>query len=429
MGNDLSDYRKAIDALFARTTGKSKLGLERTDALLEALGRPHLQVPVVHVAGTNGKGSVCATAEAILRRQGHRVAKYTSPHLVDFRERFLVNGVAIEEEYVVDFIARWTPLVEDLGASFFEATTAMAFAWFVEQRAGIAVIETGLGGRLDSTNVVRPLVAAVTSIGIDHVEQLGTTREAIAFEKGGIFKAGAAAIIGEPDPVIADLLVGQAREAGASRVRDIWRARPPQRVTVGPDGTRFLLETDDGLITAHTALAGAHQASTAVVALVMLREAGGPFGPGWTEAIATLPDVRLPGRFHRVGRWIFDVAHNPDGSHVLKLTLGKVRPARPVSVVLCVLDDKDWRGVMRELSEAVDFFVLTNAPTAPDSRSWSVEEAGAFAAEPGWPHAVGQAFDAALKRGSDAGATTLITGSFHTVGDAMARLQVNPLAG
>jgi dihydrofolate synthase/folylpolyglutamate synthase len=182
MGHDLSDYRQAIDALFARTTGKSKFGLERTAAFLEALGEPHLRLPVLHVAGTNGKGSVCATIETVLRARGLRVAKYTSPHLVDFRERFLVNGVPIDERYVVEFIAKWTPVVERLGATFFEATTAMAFAWFAEAQADIAVVAAGLGGRLDSTNIVRPRVAGFTSTGIDHVEQLGSSREEISAE-------------------------------------------------------------------------------------------------------------------------------------------------------------------------------------------------------------------------------------------------------
>lgn len=429
MGHQLSDYRQAIDALFARTTGKSKFGLERTEALLEALGRPHLRIPVLHVAGTNGKGSVCATIETILRQQGRRVAKYTSPHLVDFRERFLVDGVAIEEDWVVDFIGRWTPMVEEIGATFFEATTAMAFAWFAERQADIAVVEAGLGGRLDSTNVVRPLVAAVTSIGIDHVEQLGTTHKEIAAEKGGIFKAGAAAVIGEPDAAIAALLCAQAEAAGASPIVDIWRSRAPRKVQVGHEGTTFVIDTEAGTLTGQTALAGAHQASNSVVALEVLRVAGAPWWPGWETALGALPAVRLPGRFHEVGRWIFDVAHNPDGAHVLRNTMARVQPQRPITAVLCVLGDKDWRGVMRELSETVDFLVLTNAPTAPESRSWNLDEAGAFAAEHGWAYALEPDFDAALRRGSETGATTLITGSFHTVGDAMARLQVNPLAG
>lgn len=428
MGDDLSGYRAAIDALFARTTGKSKFGLERTAALLASLGDPHRRYPVLHIAGTNGKGSVCATLETMLRAQGHRVAKYTSPHLVDFRERFLVNGTAIDEQYVVEFIARLTPSVERLEATFFEATTAMAFAWFAEQGVDIAVVEAGLGGRLDSTNVVRPLVAAVTSIGIDHVEQLGDTREAIAAEKGGIFKPGAGAVIGEPDPAIADLLREQALAAGASPLRDVWRDRPPRDVVVDAEGTRFTLDDESGPVPIQTALAGAHQASNTAVALEALELAGGRWWPGLAAAASVLPEVRLPGRFHRVGQWIFDVAHNPDGARVLAQTLRRVDFTRPVAAVLCVLGDKDWRAMMRALRDMVDLFVLTNAPTAPESRAWQLEEVAAFALGEGWRTVVEPDFDAALRRGVSEGATTLITGSFHTVGDAMARLQVNPLS-
>ena len=156
VGERLSGYRAALDYLFERTTGGSRFGLERTAALLAALGDPHHRLRIFHVAGTNGKGSACATLAAVLRHRGFRVGKYTSPHLVDFRERFLIDGRAVEETYVVDFIERWTPEVERTGATFFEATTAMAFDWFARSNVDVAVIETGLGGRLDSTNVVRP---------------------------------------------------------------------------------------------------------------------------------------------------------------------------------------------------------------------------------------------------------------------------------
>ena len=183
----LTGYRESLDYLFARTTGAFKFGLERTHALLAELGDPHLRYPVLHIAGTNGKGSSVATAEALLRTQGLRVAKYTSPHLVDFRERIVVGGQPISEVEVVEFIMTSAPAVARLGASFFEATTAMAFQHFARAGADVALIETGLGGRLDSTNVVQPRAAGVTSIGFDHMEYLGSTLEAIASEKAWIF--------------------------------------------------------------------------------------------------------------------------------------------------------------------------------------------------------------------------------------------------
>ena len=429
MGDSLSGYRAALDYLFERTTGGSRFGLERTAALLEALGNPHDRLRILHVAGTNGKGSACATLEAVLRHRGLRVGKYTSPHLVDFRERFLVDGKAVGEEFVVDFIERWTPEVERTGATFFEATTAMAFAWFAQSNVDVAVIETGLGGRLDSTNVVRPVVAGVTSIGIDHVEYLGHTRESIAFEKAGIFKPGAPAVIGEPSIEVASLLKKFALERGVSAIADVWREAPPSNVTVTGKGTEFDITLGGESRRLRTPLAGAHQASNTTLALMMLRVAGAPWSVTLSQAASALPGVRLPGRFHREGRFIFDVAHNPDGAAVLAATLRAVSEPKPVAALLTVLTDKDWRGVMGSLASVVDVFVLTSAPTAPASRAWNVSEAMEYARSRGWSAVLEPDFDRAIHTASSLAATVLVTGSFHTVGDAMARLQVDPLAG
>lgn len=393
------------------------------------MGAPHLALRTFHVAGTNGKGSVCAALEAVLRHQGLRVGRYTSPHLVDFRERFLVDGRPVSEAFVVEFIRRWTPHVERLGATFFEATTAMAFAWFVESAVDAAVIETGLGGRLDSTNVVRPVVAGVTAIGIDHVEYLGDTREQIAAEKAGIFKPGAPAVIGERDPAIAALLARLAHERGASAVRCVWSESAPGTIAVDERGTTFTMQIGAERATLRTPLAGEHQASNAALALVMLDAAGRAYFPGLAEAGVALAEVRLPGRFHRQGPFIFDVAHNPDGAAVLAATAAAVGVARPVAVLLTVLADKDWRGIMRALAPVAQLFVLTHAPTAPASRAWHPEEALAFARAEGWDALLEPDFDAAIATASRLAATVLVTGSFHTVGDAMARLQVDPLGG
>src|SRR5688500_6965437 len=182
------------------------------------MGSPHLALRAIHIAGTNGKGSVVATAEALLRGQGHRGGRYTSPHLIDFRERITVDGMPIPEERVLSFLEQWTPAAEEMGATFFEITTALAFSWLVEQRVDIAVIETGLGGRLDSTNVLSPEVAVVTSIAEDHTELLGSTLPQIAGEKAGIFKRGVPAVIGEPGGEIQHVLVSHARERAADPI-------------------------------------------------------------------------------------------------------------------------------------------------------------------------------------------------------------------
>ena len=420
-------YQDALDYLFARTTGKWKFGLERVHELLDLLGRPHERLRCLHVGGTNGKGSVCATLEAVLRSRGLDVAKYTSPHLVDFRERFLVNGVPAPASQVIEFVERWTPDIERMGVTFFEATTAMAFDLFARAEVDVAIIEVGLGGRLDATNVIRPLAAGVTSIGLDHVEYLGGTHEEIAAEKAGIFKPGVPAVIGERDARIAHLLAGHAREAGASAIRIVADELPTDAIEVADDGTRFRLRAPDETVEVHTPLTGIHQAWNAATAFTLLDVAGGALRASPGEFARALPTVRLPGRFHHHGRFVFDVAHNRDGAAVTVATLRAVAPERPLTVLLSVLGDKDWRGMMRELSSEADRFVVTLSPTSPLSRAWQPAEAAAWARAQGWPVVLEPDFDRALALAADGTGTVLVTGSFHTVGDAMARLQVNPL--
>jgi dihydrofolate synthase/folylpolyglutamate synthase len=424
----LATYQDALDYLFARTTGGFKFGLERTQELLAHLGNPERKYPTLHIAGTNGKGSTVATIDALLTAKGLRVATYTSPHLVDFRERMVVGGQLIPARDVIEFIARNLPAVEKIGASFFEATTAMAFDYFARADADVGVIEAGLGGRLDSTNVLRPLVAGVTSIGLDHTEYLGDTLEAIAGEKAGIFKEGCVAVIGERDSRIRALLARHARDAGASRVRIAADEIAISDVVVDESGTTCSVEWNGTKATLRTPLAGRHQASNLAFSLLMLDSAGPAFAVDLDEAAANLGAVRIPGRFEHIGRFIFDVAHNPAGSEVLVQTVGAVAPDEPIIVVLCVLRDKDWREMIRALSRVASRFVFTMAPTAPASRAWDLDEVAEFARSLGIDFDVVPEFAAALEAPAEHDGTVLVTGSFHTVGDAMARLQVSPLA-
>lgn len=422
-------FQDALDSLFARTTGGFKFGLERTSALLERLGNPHRAYPSLHVAGTNGKGSSVATISALLAVGGRRVATYTSPHLVDFRERMIVAGVPIPPSDVLEFITRYTPLIEEIGASFFEATTAMAFDYFARAGTHVAVIEVGLGGRLDSTNVLDPIVAGVTSIGLDHTEYLGTTLEQIAGEKAGIFKRGRVAVIGEPDRRVRELLAQYARDAGASSVRVVADEIELRNVRVDDVGTTCDVDWNGKTQTLRTPLVGLHQASNLAFALVMLDAAGPSLSLNVRDLEQYLPRVRLPGRFQHVGRYIFDVAHNPAGAAVLAETIVAVSPAPPIVAVLCVLGDKDWRAMIRALSPVVSRFILTMAPTAPASRAWDLAEAMRYTRDAGISAESVADFPAALERAAQGASTILITGSFHTVGDAMSLLQLSPLPG
>jgi dihydrofolate synthase/folylpolyglutamate synthase len=261
------------------------------------------------------------------------------------------------------------------------------------------------------------------------MDLLGDTIEQIAGEKAGIFKPGTPAVIGERDQRVANVLRERAAERGATPVHWIGDGWVPARVVVGAEGTTFTLTQGDAEQRLTTPLVGEHQAWNTATALMTLNAAGDAWQPSPNSVQEALERVTLPGRFQRVGATIFDVAHNPDGARVLVRTIQATDAARPVIAVLSILRDKDWRGMMDVLSAIVDHFVLTRAPTAPEERAWDPVEALAHARSHGWSSQVVADFDDALVRAAAAGGTVLVTGSFHTVGDAMARLQVDPLAG
>lgn len=422
----MSAYDAALAALYARTAGGTRLGLERTTALLAKMGNPHRRFRSLHVAGTNGKGSVVATLVAVLRSRGYSVGAYTSPHLIDFSERIVVDGEPIDQQRVVSYTEQWLDECDQLGATFFEATTALAFAHFAEREVDYAVVETGLGGRLDSTTVLTPIATAITSIGFDHGDLLGETLASIAEEKAGIFKAAVPAVIGEQDSGIASQLARHAAAVEARpihRVWDEWRLGP-----VRVDGGGTSLELARGAVTGllRTSLIGVHQAVNTVTALAMLHAVGEL--PAASEIGAALERVRLPGRFDRRGRVIFDVAHNAAGAAALAQTLELVAPEGPRVALLGVLADKDWDGMITALAPVIDAVVCTVAPSAPAERVWDPAAAARRAEALGLSARSLPDFDAALAASLSEPGTLVVAGSFHTVGDAMSRLGVDPMA-
>jgi dihydrofolate synthase/folylpolyglutamate synthase len=328
---------------------------------------------------------------------------------------------------------RWldekAPLVEQLGATFFEVTTAMAFDWFARAGVDVAVIEVGLGGRLDATNVVSPVCAGVTAIGFDHQEFLGDTLALVAAEKAGIFKRDAAAVLGDAQPEVEPVLIAAAVAAGSRPIRRAQHDWRVSDVSVAPDGTRFTLH---GLLgaprTLQTGLVGMYQAHNAATAIAMLAAAGRPWSDALDALDDVLPTVRLAGRFQHAGQWIFDVAHNPDGARTIGETLALTPVPRPLWALVTVLRDKDWRGILHALAPAVDGFVISDSPTAPASRRWDAAEAADVARATGRPVHLERDFDRAIAFATREAATVLATGSFHTVGDVMERLPVDPLA-
>jgi len=333
------NYQDALAFHFRRTT-TIKFGLDTTRILLDALGHPDAVCPTVHVGGTNGKGSVSTLIAAVLREAGWNVGLYTSPHLCSFRERITVDGVPVSQQAVAMWTAKLEPLIRDRGATFFEATTAMALADFAARGVEIAVLEVGLGGRLDSTNVVTPLVSGVTNVALDHQKYLGDTIEEIAREKAGIAKPDVPFVIGEPNPVVADLLAREAhdriRQADSSATCDIV-VLEPHLVFPGPLG-----------------LAGPHQRRNAAVARTILDLLPERYRPSDEEVAAGFAAARAPGRFDRRGRWLFDVAHNPAGIVALVAALEDQPPPGPLHAIVSILGDKPWPEMLVALDQAID---------------------------------------------------------------------------
>jgi dihydrofolate synthase/folylpolyglutamate synthase len=404
-------YAEALDFLFPRTT-TIKFGLATTRALLKAVGNPHEVVPSVHIGGTNGKGSVSTLVAAALREAGWRVGLYTSPHLISFPERIRVDGVPISEEAVAMWTGRLLAPILERKATFFEATTALAFADFAARGAEIAVVEVGLGGRLDSTNVVRPLVSGVTKIERDHMKYLGDTLERIAREKAGIAKPGVPFVIGERDPRLVQVLRREATRAVARvdpRGRTDIRVLPTDYEWCGP-----------------LSLAGPHQRRNAAVAQGILAALPHPYRPTTAQIAQGFGSARIAGRLDRRGRWLFDVAHNPDGMRSLVSALAVMRPQRPLNALVSILGDKEWPEMLVQLDQAIDRGVLTIAPTAA-ARGWDIEWLGRWLKDPNRPPAHAEwtlipDFKEAIERVQQGAGTILVTGSFHTVGDVMTAL-------
>jgi dihydrofolate synthase/folylpolyglutamate synthase len=318
--------------------------------------------------------------------------------------------------------------VEDLGATFFEATTALAFDEFARQRVDVAVVETGLGGRLDATNVVEPVAAIVTGIAMDHMEYLGNNISEIAAEKAGIFKPGSPAIIGERNADIARLLAGHALAAGVSRVVSVADSYAVTGVVTDAAGTRFALDTPNESLNVELQLRGVHQVSNACTAIAALDAAGEKYRPRKEVLERSLRDAFLAGRLQLRDKYVFDVAHNPDGIRALVEALGAILPDGKRVALFCALSDKDWRAMILALAPAVSLIVLTNAPTAPESRRWNLASVQEEASRAGVTSLAVSDFDAAMAEANRRGDFVIVTGSFHTVGDAMIRLQVSPFS-
>lgn len=370
------DYKETCNYLFTQTpmfekqgVGGYKEGLENTLALDEHFGHPHKNFRSIHIAGTNGKGSCAHTIAAILQQCGYKVGLYTSPHLVDFRERIRINGQPIPENYVVNFVEKEREFFEPLNPTFFELTTALAFQYFHEMQIDIAVIEVGLGGRLDCTNIITPILSVITNISLDHTQLLGNSLEQIAMEKAGIIKNGVPVVIGEALPETRPIFEAIAEE---NKAPIIFAEDQPEVLHAELQSMNMLYSTRSyGKITGE--LCGLYQeknANTILWAIRELEDAGYMYR--FTNNSKSLTKGReVKAGFKNVceitglkGRWqavsknptiVCDTGHNTAGWQYLSQQLSQVK-CKNMYIVFGVVEDKDVDGIMALLPKSATYF-------------------------------------------------------------------------
>ena len=354
----MSDF---LDRLAARRRFGMRPSLDAIRGVCAALGDPQLKFRAIHVAGTNGKGAVCAILDAALRAGGLRIGRYTSPHLVRINERFFLDGAPISDEVLeraADKVFHAdspsnssssnsnSSSNSSYGLTFFEALTAVAFLVYAEAKVDYAVLETGLGGRLDATNVCRPELCVITKIGLDHCDWLGDTVEKIAAEKAGIIKKGVPIVLGKNNAAVVDVVKARASEVGAPFV-------------YAPD------VADESDIPDGFSLVGSFNRENAVTAIAALKTLG--LTKGMAEGLG---NVVWPGRFQRVGRFIIDGAHNPPAARALAAALRKCAPfaGSVPTLVAGFCGDKDVDETLRILAPFVKkgIAVRTNNPRSLD---------------------------------------------------------------
>ncbi len=426
-------YQETIDYLYGLQKHGIKFGLNNTVRLMGLMGSPHRRFRSVHVAGTNGKGSTAAFIASMLRAAGFRIGLYTSPHLVSFTERIRVNETPISESRVVEITARVRAAYEQAASSapaeghsptFFEVTTAVAFVYFAEEQVDLAVVEVGMGGRLDATNVVTPLASVITNIDIEHTEFLGNTLPLIAAEKAGIIKQGVPVVTGVSQPEALDVLLEKARAMRAP-VHRLGVDFRPEAMAPGVPEQRFRYSgpasSYDGL---KISLPGRYQVDNACMALAAIECITAAVRVPEEAVRKGLEQARWEGRLERVAQRpdiYLDGAHNPAAARMLSAALKDLRKAYGrLVLVIGILGDKDFRGVISELVPLADSVIATKpaysralepAALARDVRAFCRDVT------------VAENLDRAIaeaKRQAGPGDLILITGSLYVVGDAKA---------
>ncbi len=414
-------YPETIQFLYGLRLFGAKFGLENTLKLAALAGNPQAKLRFIHVAGTNGKGSTCAMLEGIYRATGRRVGLFTSPHLISFRERIQVNRVWISEGDVVGLAEKIQPWLKEFPAghhpTFFEVVTVMALRFFADRECDLVIWETGLGGRLDATNIVTPLASIITNIALDHQQWLGDTLEQIAAEKAGIIKPGVPVITATENPAALAVIEAVARKQHAplTTVSGLNFYRSPGDPAAPP-----------------LALAGDHQITNAALALATVEILQSQIPAGEAAVRAGLAAVRWAGRMQLVQRpngqqILLDGAHNPAGAAALRAALEKDYAGRQPAIIFGALADKKWEAICSLLAPIAEEVITV--PVASDRTAAAAELAAAFrSASPRLPAAAAGNLEDALNAFKDR-RFIVITGSLYLVGEAMERLGLAPAGG
>ena len=358
------DIRQKLEYLYALDGKGIKPGLSRVQAFLDRIGNPHEKLTAIHVAGTNGKGSTCAIIASVLQAAGYNVGLYTSPHLVRFNERIRVNGKKISDAEIAGFLDGKHNIIEELDTSFFETTTAMAFDYFVRKKVDIAVLETGLGGRLDATNVITPLVSVITAIGKDHEKFLGNTIEKIALEKAGIIKPGVPVISARQAPVVLEILKKEALSKNCPFIYspDMCRIQVNHRCF---DRQELSISVkDESVHQLKFALLGDHQLVNLETAITVLRQIQ-QFKVNFDSMVRGIAATRWHGRLELLSGSpviYYDVGHNEHGIRQVVRTLQQIFPEDKFRLLIALGGKKKVDSLGQILADLTDRVYVSEIP-------------------------------------------------------------------
>jgi len=351
-----AEFNQLLEDLYALQRLGIKVGLEHTQKLLEVCGNPQDNFTSIHIAGTNGKGSTAAMITSILIKAGYSVGLYTSPHLIRFNERIRVNGVPISDESIVEFMSQYKSAINEIKSTFFEATTAMTFDYFNKKKVDVAIIETGLGGRLDSTNVLKPKITVITSITADHTEILGDDLETIAFEKGGIIKKGVPLVLSSQSNEVKNVLLEIADRKNSNVT--YCNHNGIKNVSINETGTEFNWNG----VNYETCLIGEHQARNAVLAIEATKIFSNRIDSDLI--INGLKKVKWPARMQKMHETLpifYDVAHNPHGIQVMLDSLFTIYHNKPIGLI-ALKEDKEIELIVPKLKNRFKELIVTSNP-------------------------------------------------------------------